>query len=241
MSSTKNTKGRYKDDGTSKDLRTCPGYTVKIVTKEENKRRRLERKRAAEDEIADVVNDASIGSHVGNSGNSSAAASASAAAGGNDNWGDEEGDDEDIVPDPESEAGRGLLALPPSNWRDGRCALSTNLEDPATEDERLAWDNDIMPEGKRNVNNLEDPDGYYEVLGCDKTSSDDEVGQQLKRLKRQVKQKLLKYHEDKLPRDASREEKEVAKKKYSHYFAKHQLVTRAAEEIATPNAEGHFA
>ena len=92
------TKGRFKDDGTTKDLRTCLGFTViKKVTKEENKRRRLERKRAAE-ALADAVNeDAYIGSSVGNGGvlPASASAAASAAVGGNDTVGDdEEGDDD---------------------------------------------------------------------------------------------------------------------------------------------------
>ena len=242
MPSTKTTKGRYKDDGTSRDLRTCLGFTVKIITKEENKRRRLERKRAAEDEIVAVVNDESIGSHVGNSGsNSSAAAAASRAAGGNDNWGEDgEDDDEDILPDPGSEAGRGLVALPPSNWRDGRCSLSKDLKEPATADERLTWDSDIMPEGKRNVNNLEDPDGYYETLGCDKTSSDDEVANQVKRVKKKLRSKLNQYHEDK-NRNKSKEEIAVAKEKYSAYYAKYQRFRRAEKEIAIPNEEGHFA
>lgn len=238
-------KGKFKDDGSSKKLSQF--YTVEFTTAKENKRRRLDRKQEAEDAIAEVVNEASIGSPVGNSGNSSTAASSSTAAAAaargvrNDISGEEEGggDDDDIVLDPVSDAGRVLLALPPSDWHAVRCELSKDLEDLATDEERLTWDCDIMPESKR-YEDLEDPDGYYNIFGCGKTTSDEEVAKEVKRMKKKYQSKIRKYHEDKLPRNISKEDKETAKNKYRLAHSKYKLVVRAAEEIATPNAEGHF-
>ena len=73
------------------------------------------------------------------------------------------------------------LAIAASNFRNGRCALSARLGDPACEDERFFWKdsmanglsigNSYLPKGIQSVdqlktNDLEDYAGYYSILGC---------------------------------------------------------------------------
>ena len=101
---------------------------------------------------------------------------------GEDNCSDNNdvGGDDDIAPTPGSETEEPMLALPPSNWRAFRCNLAKYLTKPATEEEKAAWDQYLMPVRKR-FEKFEDPHGYYRILVCRKLSSDEEVDAAFKR------------------------------------------------------------
>ena len=66
-----------------------------------------------------------------------------------------------------------LLALPPSDWRIGRCSRAKELNDIADGDERICWGEHGLSD--KTYLDLEDPEGYYALLVCSKESSDDEV------------------------------------------------------------------
>ena len=138
------------------------GFTLKVIkTAEEKKAEREARKLLAEDDDDDDDDDDNIevvspSAPVARTSRKSMAPA-------------------DIVNDTMGQVAR-FPALPPSDYRVGRCFLSVNLSDPATDDERLCWtlDNILLPK-ELHGKDLEDYKGYYNVLGCSKSSSDDEI------------------------------------------------------------------
>ena len=60
--------------------------------------------------------------------------------------------------------------------------MEKDLTEPATEEEKADWDQDLMPVRKR-FDNFEDPHGYYSILGSRKFSSDKDVDAAFKREK----------------------------------------------------------
>ena len=85
---------------------------------------------------------------------------------------------------------------PIQSWSDGRCLLSKELNEPATSDERITWDNDLVGVGD-GCKDLEDPEGYYAVMGCYKESSDIEIARRHKSLRKKYRSVALKCHPDK--------------------------------------------
>ena len=146
--------------------------------------------------------------------------------------------DENIIPDQGSESGQGLFALPPSDWQAIRCTLSKELKDPASEEARLAWDNDQLPE-KNRYDDFENPKGFYKLLGCSKVSSDDDIARAVKREKKRNKSKIVKYHHDK-NMDKPEEERQPTTAKYRHYKNKMELIVCVEEGFGSPDANGHY-
>ena len=76
-----------------------------------------------------------------------------------------------------------LLALIPFDYCVGRCDMYKFMRDPATTDERLSREREIIPNNEfpADINkikctvNFEDPNGYYALLGCSKTLSDADI------------------------------------------------------------------
>ena len=62
----------------------------------------------------------------------------------------------------------------PENYHSGRCNLSSNLLDPASDDENICWADQLLP-GPFQCSDLEDNNEYYKFLGCSKITSDKDV------------------------------------------------------------------
>lgn len=89
--------------------------------------------------------------------------------------------------------------LPPSDWRALRCSSSGQLREPATEDEKLVWDYMLLPlEYKKGgcLKDFEDPDGHYSILGCTKTSSDEDIRQGYRNEVKHHRDTALQVHPD---------------------------------------------
>jgi curved DNA-binding protein CbpA len=84
-----------------------------------------------------------------------------------------------------------------------------------------------------NNGDLEDPEKLYATLGCNKASSDEDIGRGFKRIKKALQGKMLKYHPDKSsdPND---------KPKYDAAKAKYDKLRRAHKELGTPGDDGTF-
>jgi curved DNA-binding protein CbpA len=89
-----------------------------------------------------------------------------------------------------------LLALPPPDYRDGRCMSSGNLLNAATAEEKVCWTLNLLPKDKQ-CKNLEDPQGHYKIFGCSKVSSDDEIEAAYKKLHTEYKEMARVNHPDK--------------------------------------------
>ena len=95
-----------------------------------------------------------------------------------------------------------VLALPPSNFRVGRCQLSQDLLDVACSDEKKIWAADkLLPKDTscEDVENLEDHRGMYRRLGpnLSKTSSQDEVNKAISTITKEWRTSALRTHSDK--------------------------------------------
>ena len=111
---------------------------------------------------------------------------------------------EDDAEDEADDAATPRPALGPSDWRSGRCALSQNLVDPADDNEKSTWDNDLLPlcmQPNKNCHDLEDVDHHYKIIKCSKTSSDSEVNERFKEKWNANKAEVLRYHPDKVTAD----------------------------------------
>ena len=76
-----------------------------------------------------------------------------------------------IFPTPGSETEEAILSLHPYNWCAFRCNLEKDLTESATEEEKSAWDQYLIPVRKQ-FDNFEDTHGYYRTLSCRKSSVD---------------------------------------------------------------------
>ena len=184
-------RGKSKDDGTSFKL-TAKGITVKYISKETKKRIRLSTFAAARAAIVDIMDDVGEGDDASLGG---ATDDLSGGAGDVEDvldsvsmldGGEEDGtggdiSDSDSEEEEDTEEERNPRRI--RSWRDGRCVLSKDLYEPAPPDERLTWDSDLVGVEDR-CDDLEDPEGYYMTMRCSKSSSDDEIDRQLKRLRK---------------------------------------------------------
>ena len=101
--------------------------------------------------------------------------------------------DDDIVPTPGINTEEPMLALTLFNWCACRCNLEIYITKPAPEEEKAAWDKDLMPVRKR-FDSFEDSQGYYRILGCRKLSSDEYVDATFKREKKKILSIARKSH-----------------------------------------------
>ena len=76
-----------------------------------------------------------------------------------------------------------MLALLPSDYRIARCFLSNNLTSPDDYSEKLCWGENLIGADVE-CEDLKDPYGYYNALGCKKMSSDEDIGVALKKAKK---------------------------------------------------------
>ena len=89
-----------------------------------------------------------------------------------------------------------LLALPPPDFRTGRCFLSASLTDPAGEQEKICWTEAGFPK-EFLFDDFDDSKGYYNTLGCNKASSDKEIVDAFKRVSNEFKKLARTNHPDK--------------------------------------------
>ena len=199
-------KAPHKDDGSSLKMDSF-GFMVKVIkTKEQKKQEKKERnrKRKAEEQLEwggdlsdDDEEEVVMLRH-------------------ND---DDEEDDDDVDD-------RKLPALPPSDWRLCRCALSQNLKDPTPFDLKLIWDTSLLPQGRqpgKNVKDLEDTHGYYEAVGCNKTTSDAALEKKVAEALKEARKNTAKFHQDKAATaDAN---------KYEHWKDKYDKIRQVKKMI----------
>ena len=117
-------------------------------------------------------------------------------------------------------------------WKDERCALAGKLVDPASDKEKLTWDSDLLSACDR-ADNLEDHTGYYDALGCLKTSSDREITEGYKRTRKIFHTMALQYHPNKTTN------RELIDK-YHRRSSKWELAEKAFAILGKANNDGHF-
>ena len=170
-----------KDDGTRNKLDMFQGFTSVKVSAAKNKRLRIRLNNQTEESIYDVMNQGGSADDLASSTNPVV---------------DNSYDEEDILPQPGSDIGCKLLALPSSDWRDNRCIFAKDLQYPVKQEEKLTWDNNLLTDSNEAAD-FEDPARYYETLGCSKTSSDKDIKKAVKRARKKFRNIAIKYHPDK--------------------------------------------
>ena len=73
--------------------------------------------------------------------------------------------------------------LPPSDYCIARCFLSNNLTSPVDNSEKVCWGENLIGDDVE-FEDLKYPYGYYKALGCNKMSSDEDIGVALKKAKK---------------------------------------------------------
>ena len=95
-----------------------------------------------------------------------------------------------------------LPALPPSDFRVGRCAYTKDMKDPANNHEQVCWDEDgLHPYKDAKSKDHEDSLGYYALFGCTKSSSDDAIHIVFNKAKQRYHHISLNHHPDKTKDD----------------------------------------
>ena len=194
-------RGRDKDNGTSQSL-TSKGFTVKFIPKETKKRIRLATFAAARSAVTDLI-PAMEGGGVSDLNNDlEDVADESEELGSLKSKDDDSvvsdvtGNEEETTEDNEE---KDLEVLHGNTWsrslRAGRCQLSQDLIDPASPDERISWDPDLLEPHDR-CDDLEDPKGFYKSLGCSKMSSDHQLAQDYALIRRAFRGMAMKCHPD---------------------------------------------
>jgi hypothetical protein len=208
-------KAPHKDDGSSKKMDSF-GFTVKVIkTKDQkiNEKKERERKRRAEEqlergaELSDGDEDDVVEMMLDN---------------------DDDEDDDDVD-------NRKLPALPPSDWRRCRCALSQHLNDPVSSDWKLVWDISLLPPDKqpgKDVTDLEDTLGYYKAVGCNKTTSDEALKTKVEEELKKARQNMTRFHQDRVETaDAN---------KYSKWKEKFDKIKRVKKELCKKDDNGCY-
>ena len=185
-------RGKDKDNGTTHSLMS-KGFSVKMIPKATKKRMRLATFAAARSAVTDLIDDLD---EAGDNELESAV--------GTVDSGDDESvvtfatchEEEEISEDEEEED---HVADSGNTWtrslRAGRCQLSPDLIDPATPEERITWDPDLVEASDR-CDDLEDPDGFYKSLGCSKMSSDHKIAQEYAVIRKTFRAMAMKCHPD---------------------------------------------
>jgi len=129
-----------------------------------------------------------------------------------------------------------LLCLPPSDYRIDRCARTTQLLEPACEDEKVCWNEEgLNPCEDRSITDLEDAAGHYGVLKSSKRSSTAAVKHSYNKAKQHYHNIAVTHHPDK-----TNDEAKIAlyqKEKWAYDYD--QSVT-AFKVLGLANDEGHF-
>lgn len=204
-------KAPHKDDGSSKKMASF-GFTVKVIKTAQQKRNEKTARREQNAGEAISNNDGEDG--------------------GGDDGGDAGSTDEDD--DIDDDNNRKLPALPPSDWRSCRCALSKDLNDPVPSDWKLAFDPSLLPEDKRpskDVTDLEDTFGYYKAVGgCDKTTSDTELKSKVENELNNARRKMARFHQDRAETaDAN---------KYTKWKGKYDMLKRVRDHLCKEDDNG---
>lgn len=114
-----------------------------------------------------------------------------APAAANDDDGGDVDDDLEKDDDNDVEMATDRRALPPSDWRACRCNGSQDLKNPTDTDIKLIWDMDLLLPEKADVKDLEDINGWYKLVDCNKTTSDAELKEKIdKRIKHERKRMI---------------------------------------------------
>ena len=92
----------------------------------------------------------------------------------------------------------------PENYHSGRCNLSSNLLDPASDDDKIFWADQLLP-GTFQCADLEDKNKYYKFLGCSKITSDEDVTIAFRDAKTTFNRIALINHRDKANGDKEKE------------------------------------
>ena len=71
------------------------------------------------------------------------------------------------------------------------------MEDPANKFERICWSDNQNLLNNLDYRDLEDPKGYYALLGCSKASSDEDVSRSFAQAKSAFKELARTHHPDK--------------------------------------------
>ena len=207
-------KARHRDDGSSKKMNAF-GFSVTVIkTGKQKEKEKKERKRKA-GELLELSGDEG-GDGGGDDGNKDV----------DNNDGDDSSDDDD---------NRKLPALPQSDWRSCRCALSQELNDPVPLDEKLIWDNSLLPSDKqpgKDVTDLEDTLGFYKAVGCTKTTSDEAFKLKVEEEFKNAKQKMTSFHPDRA------ETADAAK--YIKWKEKYDMIRRVRKELCKVDDNGCF-
>ena len=105
------------------------------------------------------------------------------------------------------------LLLPASDYRAARCHLSGVLLDAANEDEKACWGDKLLKDYPW-CTDLEDKCGFYHVLGCTKTSSDQEIAAAFKEAKTVFFNLARTHHPDKTDEEENKEAYDEANELY---------------------------
>ena len=89
-----------------------------------------------------------------------------------------------------------FLSLPASDYRVDRCFLSETLLDKAEDAEKICWSDNLIPTDSQ-YKDLEDPKGYYKVLGCSKTTSSKGIATAFQTMKIKYTYCARSHHPDK--------------------------------------------
>lgn len=127
---------------------------------------------------------------------------------------------------------RPTLLLEASNFRALRCSKAATLLEPASEDERTCWGDNLLPKELHGID-LEDVYAHYAHLGASKSTSDADLAASYQRLHKNFLELARTHHPDKLsPDDPER----VAKTRlYMQASAEDLLAQAAFRELCTPD------
>lgn len=157
-----------------------------------------------------------------------------APAAANDDDGGDVDDDLEKDDDNDEEMATDRPALPPSDWRACRCNGSQDLKNPTDTDIKLIWDMDLLPE-KADVKDLEDINGWYKLVDCNKTTSDAELKEKIDKRIKHERKRMIKYHQDRQQQGTADE------KKYKKAKNNHDMLKRMQKEFCTKDDDGCFA
>ena len=92
-----------------------------------------------------------------------------------------------------------LLQLLPADFRAGRCSHAANLLPPAGRNEKVCWTEGGLLSKEESVFDLEDVAGHYQLLCCDKSSSDADVAHAFAKSRQSYHRLGVTHHPDKTP------------------------------------------
>lgn len=212
-----NSKNSIRHNGHRSVLDCGSSFTRKVIkTKEEKQRERMERQQKAEEKNTAVIN-------IVDGTNDVAAMPSGSREPSNITNG---------VNNNESSTSTPTLLLGDADYRAERCFLASTLNDPAGVSEKTCWEAhmDLLPADKRCAD-LEDPKGYYKLLGCNKKSSTKDIDKAYHEQSKLFKEVARTNHPDK-----TNDKDKISE--YQAANAKYEEVKEAYQVIGTSNEDG---